>query len=97
MSALIAGPAISIIVISNATDVGRNGWCGAEATIRADTIAATFFVDQDNHPYTHSPSVAQERRAVDPARTSLALAILVRTCKPANLCSNTTALAQCCS
>jgi len=93
MPALVAGSSSSIIVVGSAANGGRNGWCGAEAAVRANAFAAAFFVDEDNHPDTHSTGVAQERGAVDPTRTSLALAILVWACKPANLCSNATAFA----
>jgi len=96
MPALMAGASRSVVVVSSASNGGRNGWRGAEAAVCADAFAATFLVDEDNHPDTHSTSVAQERGAVDPARTSLALAILVRACKPANLCSDTSALTQRC-
>jgi hypothetical protein len=41
--------------------------------------------------------VAQEWCAVNPTGASLTLAILVWACKPANLCSDTTALTQRCS
>ena len=97
MPALMASASSSIVVISSAANGGRNGWCGTEATVGADAFAATFLVDDDDHPDTHSTSMAQERGAVDPTRTSLALAILVRACKPANLCSDTTALTKRCS
>lgn len=97
MAALVAGAASVIVVIHGAANVACDGWCGAEAAIRADTFAAAFFVDQDNHPYTHSTSVAQEWCAVNPTGASLTLAILVWACKPANLCSDTTALTQRCS
>lgn len=97
MPALVAGAASVLVVIHGAANVACDGWCGAEAAVRADTFSAAFFVDQDNHPDTHSTGVAQERRAVNPPGTSLALAILVWTCKPTNLCSDTTTLTQCCS
>jgi len=92
----VGGAARSIEIIGNAANVGRNGWSGAEATVRADAFAAALFIDNDNHPDTHGTGVTQEWCAVNPTRTALALAVLVRTCKPANLCSDTTAFSKRC-
>jgi hypothetical protein len=54
---MVAWTASSIEIISTVTNVGCYGRGCTEATVRADALAAAFFVDEDNHPNTDSTSM----------------------------------------
>lgn len=88
------GATSTIVVIGASADGRGYGRRSAEAAVGTYAITAAFFVDEHNHPDADGTSVAEKRRAVDPARPSLAFAIFVWTCEPANLGSNTTAFTQ---
>lgn len=56
-----------------AANIAAHGGRLAEA---ADGLGAVLFVDEDNHPDADGAGLAQQRRAVDPARAAFLVRVV---------------------
>jgi hypothetical protein len=72
-----------------------DGRSGSEPPSLADVIRRAFLIDEDDHPDTHGPAVAEERCAVDPAGTAFAFTVFVGLRKPTDLGGYAAAFAKC--
>lgn len=65
-----------------------------EPTVRADAFAASFFINQHDHPDANRARMADQWCAVNPTRATLTLTILIRACQPTDLSGHTATFFQ---